>query len=89
MFNVDDTIGIKCEVKPGPFSDEFLVTFETTSGPVTGFVDESELRQEDSQWYVRGIIKAVKKNTLEVWVEGSFFTTNGLANVPSELAVAA
>jgi hypothetical protein len=44
-LKVGDFIGVKCEVLPGPFSEEALVTIETTDGAISGFVRESELRQ--------------------------------------------
>ena len=29
-------IGIQCEVRPGPFSDGFMITFDTVDGPILG-----------------------------------------------------
>jgi len=89
MFKSGDTIGVPCDVMPGPFSGEMLITFETIDGPISGFVNQSELKAIDTNWYVRCIIKTVSPGSLEVWVNGSFFTTNGLANVPPDIAVAA
>ena len=87
-MNVGDVIGVQCIVQPGPFSDERLITFDTTNGPISGFVEEAELRQMGKKWLVRAVIMAVHDDFLEVVVKGSFFTTNGLANVQKRHAVA-
>jgi hypothetical protein len=88
-FKVGDLVGVKCEVQPGPFSGELLVTIETVEGAISGFIRESELRRDGDQWQVRGKVCAVHSGSLEVWIKGSFFTTNGLASVPAHLARAA
>ncbi|MGO9134026.1 MAG: hypothetical protein ACLP8A_08265 [Methylovirgula sp.] len=84
-----DFIGIVCEVMPGPFSEERLVTVQTVDGAISGFVKVSELRQSDDRWEVRGKVRSVSKDFIEVWILGSFFTTNGIANIPTHLAMAA
>ena len=86
-FKIGDFIGIKCEVQPGPFSNEHLITVETIDGAISGFIHESELRHEGDEWQVRGKIRRVSPHAIEVWNLGSFFTTNGLASVPSRLAM--
>lgn len=80
-------VWIDCKVQPGPFSEEPLVTIETIDGPVTGFVKVDELRSDEKK--VRGIVRGIRADHVEVWIKGSFFTTNGLANVSKELAMAA
>ena len=89
MFSAGDEIGVPCKVEQGPFSGEKLITFETVNGPVSGFVNESELRQAESGWIVRCTVKEAYPDSLEVWVVGSFFTTNGLASVRPDVAIAA
>lgn len=86
-LSVGQQVWIPCKVQPGPFSDEPLVTIDSTDGPVTGFVHSEELSADRKK--VRGIVRRVARDHLEVWIRGSFFTTNGLANVPTELAMAA
>ena len=88
-FEIGELVGVQCEVMPGPFSEEKIVSIDTTEGPITGFVRESELRQTGNQWYVRGKVESVSNDALEVWIRGSFLTTNGLASVPQHLAMAA
>jgi hypothetical protein len=86
---VGQQIGIPCEVKPGPFTGERLISVEAVEGIVSGFVQESELKEKDGQWFVRGQVLEVKDDLIQVWIEGSFFTTNGLATIPQEMAMAA
>ncbi len=88
-MKVGDVIGVECRVQPGPFSGERLISFDTIEGPVSGFVREENLKEVDKQWYVRAVIQGIDGDVLEVKVKGSFFTTNGLANVERRFAMAA
>ncbi len=83
-------IEISCDVQPGPFSEEKLVSFETADGTIRGFVRLSELKQKNgNEWFLRALVLKVKKDVIEVRVHGSFFTTNGLANIRRDMALAA
>ena len=83
-------VGIPCEVKQGPFEGEKLVSFETVDGPVTGFVSEEELNHSDSDgWLIHAVVVKIEKDVVTVRVRGSFFTTNGLANIRPDMALAA
>jgi hypothetical protein len=82
-------IQILCEVQPGPFSGERLITFETLDGPISGFVKENALTSKNGKWSIEGTIQSVEADRLVVKVRGSFFTTNGIANVSKEMAMAA
>jgi hypothetical protein len=85
-----DVIGIQCEVRPGPFSQERMITFDTKTGPISGFVQEADLKLVGSQWHVRAVVQdVVSEDELTVRVKGSFFTTNGIATVPRRYAMAA
>jgi hypothetical protein len=88
-MSVGDAVGIQCDVRPGPFSGEKLITLETVDGPISGFVLETNLKQVGTQWYVRAVIQDIEQDVLTVRVRGSFFTTNGLASVPRQYAMAA
>lgn len=88
-FKVGDFVGVKCDVQRGPFSEERLITIETVDGAISGFVNETELRKVNGDWQVRGKVRSVSNETIEVWILGSFLTTNGIANVPRRLAMAA
>ena len=89
QFGVGKEIRIACKVQPGPFSEEHVITVNTIDGPISGFVRMEDLVQSKDQWYVRGIVRDVKSDVISVWIKGSFFTTNGLANVARHLAQAA
>jgi hypothetical protein len=83
---VGQQVWIPCKVQPGPFSEEPLVTVDSIDGPLTGFVNLDELKEDR---FVRGLVRSIARDHIEVWIRGSFFTTNGLANVSAELAIAA
>jgi hypothetical protein len=80
---------IRCKVQPGPFSDEPLVTIDTIEGPVSGFIQAGELKKQGDGTAVRGIVRSMENDHVEVWIRGSFFTTNGIASVNRNLATAA
>lgn len=88
-MKVGDIIGVRCQVQPGPFSEERVITIETVHGPISGFVREAELKQVHEDWFVRSVVRAIGGDTLEVLINGSFFTTNGVASVSKHLAMAA
>jgi hypothetical protein len=88
-IKVGDIIGILCQVQPGPFSEERVVTIETVHGPISGFVREVNLKETKDGWFVHAQVRAIDNDTIEVLIEGSFFTTNGVASVPKRLAMAA
>jgi hypothetical protein len=88
-MKIGHVVGVQCTVQPGPFSEERLITFNTVHGPVSGFVSEEELKRTADNWFVRAVVEAVRGDILEVRVNGSFFTTNGLASVSKEYAIAA
>jgi hypothetical protein len=83
------TIGVPCDVKPGPFSGEQMISIETLSGPVSGFVRDNELKQQEGQWFVRAVVEEVYADSILVRIRGSFFTTNGIAAISRNLALAA
>jgi hypothetical protein len=84
-----DEIGIKCDVKPGPFPGEHLIEVETLDGPVSGFVTDSFLNEINGAWFVGGTVYEVFADHIKVRIRGSFFTTNGIANITPKLAMAA
>ena len=78
---VGDLIGILCQVGDGPFEGEISVEFETMDGKVSGFTIQENVREVDSRMYIKAEVVSVEPDHLVVMVEGSFFSTNGLANV--------
>ncbi len=89
QIEVGKEIRIACKVQPGPFSEEHVITVDTIDGPISGFVRKEKLVRSRDHWYVHGIVRDINKDVISVWIKGSFFTTNGLANVPRHLAQAA
>lgn len=88
-FKAGDFVGIRCEVQPGPFDGERLVTVQTIEGPITGFVRETELRESAGRWEVRAKVQETNSIVIKVLIDGSFFTTNGIASISRDLAMAA
>jgi len=89
-MGLGDEISIPCTVKQGPFEEERLVSFETLDGAVAGFVSPTDLKQIDrDRWVVRAVVTNLKGDVVTVRVRGSFFTTNGLATIRREMALAA
>ena len=87
---IGQEIGVRGDVNPGPFGDEYLVTIETISGPISGFVPERDVKNvHNGEGLVRAIVKAIDTNVITVWISGSFFTTTGLAQIPPHIAAAA
>jgi hypothetical protein len=87
-ISVGGTIRIPCEVKPGPFSDERLISFETIDGVVSGFVEESSLQKDGDNFFISGVVKALEPDAIVVLVRGDFFQTNGIATVARSVACA-
>lgn len=86
-FEVGQEIGVRCDITPGPFSNEYLVTFETVSGPISGFVVKENLVQgAGEENYVHAIVRDVEASVISIWISGSFFTTTGLAQIPPHIA---
>lgn len=83
-FAAGESVAVSCEVRPGAFPGEFLVTVNTLSGPVSGFARAADLVEPDAA--LHGVVKASRPEAVEVMLSGSFFTTNGLAEIrPDDL----
>lgn len=82
-FEIGSNIAIPCKVSPGPFDDELLVEFDSLDGKVSGFTRNENISEKGGQQFIRGMVKDVTGDIVTVMVRGSFFTTNGLAKVPS------
>lgn len=83
-LTIGNYIGIPCKVNPGPFEDEVLVEFESLDGTVSGFSRRENIQEMEGQSFIRGKVREVRGDKVAVMVEGSFFTTNGLATVTSQ-----
>ena len=92
MLEVGQNAKVPCDVSPGPFSDEYLVTFESIDGLISGFVQAHDLIISDSdngRGFLNGVVEQVDENTVTIKLRGSFFTTNGLAAIAKDRAQAA
>ncbi len=74
-------IGIPCEVSEGAFEGEMLVEFETRDGKISGFTTPENLKEIDGRTYIKAKVVSIETDHFVVMVDGSFFSTNGLANV--------
>lgn len=83
-FHPGELVGIPADVAGGAFPDECFVTIHTVSGPVSGFVARQNILGEGNR--VKGVVRDVTEDTVVVWIQGSFFTTTGLAYLPRSWA---
>lgn len=76
-----DTVMIPVTAQPGPFSRECLVQFESTDGPVSGFVPSRSVITKDEAQYIEATVVSVNGQSIAVRLNGSFFTTTGTAHI--------
>jgi hypothetical protein len=89
-FKVGQKVRVRCEVQPGPFENEKLITLNTIHGPISGFLGAHDLESVEGEiGYVRAIVLNSTEKFVTVRLQGSFFTTNGLAELAPEEALAA
>lgn len=87
QLEVGSAVGIPCEVQPGPFEDEMLVSIDHENGMISGFVKRENVRElKPGKRFVKAYIKDIEQNTIWLEIEGSFFTTNGLTSVSEKWA---
>ncbi len=87
--SLGQSVRVPCQVQPGPFAEEVLVTFDTMEGVVSGFIDAEEIESDTSgAKFMTAIVRDVSEETVTVWIKGSFFTTNGLASISRDQALA-
>jgi hypothetical protein len=78
-----ETVLVPTNVKAGAFPGERLVTVSTSAGPVSGFAKADAIVNRGTEQYLVAEVKNVSAQTLTVKLTGSFFTTTGLADIPS------
>lgn len=76
-FEVGQYVAIPCDVRPGAFPSEFLVTLETLDGVSSGFVGTQYVKRTDdeSRGIIEGIVRKIEDDTITVQLPGSYFTT--------------
>lgn len=78
-----ETVLVPTNVKAGAFPGERLVTVSTSGGPISGFAKADAIVNRGTEQYLVAEVKNVSAQTLTVKLTGSFFTTTGLADIPS------
>jgi hypothetical protein len=84
-----ETVLVPTNVKAGAFPGEKLVTVSTAAGPISGFTKSDAIVNRGGGQYIVAEVKNATSKTLTVKLSGSFFTTTGLAEVPSSLVLKA
>jgi hypothetical protein len=76
-----DIIRIPVKVTGGAFAGEFLITFDTMDGPISGFISSDQVRDFDDAQSIPAVVLDVESDRIAVRLHGSFFTTTGLAHI--------
>jgi hypothetical protein len=83
-FEPGATVAVAAKVQPGAFPGEYLVTVSTRSGPVSGFVHESDIIEPNKT--IQAVVRESTDLGLAVKLAGSYFTTNGIAEFAPDWA---
>jgi hypothetical protein len=78
-----EKILVQTEVKAGAFPDERLVTVSTSTGTISGFAKADAIVDRGGGTYIVGEVKTVTGSNSIVKLNGSFFTTTGIASIPN------
>ena len=81
-FEPGESVAIPATIQQGAFPGEHLVTVQTSSGAVSGFVRDQDIVEPNKT--IRGVVRKLTSATLEVELSGSYFTTNGLVALASD-----
>jgi len=82
-FKPGQEVNVPCNIQPGAFADERLITIHTDKGDISGFVKAAYLTNpQTTSGHVRGRVVEVERDAIKVRLPGSFFTTAlGVASV--------
>jgi len=82
-FKRGQIVNVPCEIQPGAFPGERLVTIHTDKGALSGFVKaEHVTTSEDAFGSIRGTVVEVAPDAVKVRLPGSFFTSaSGMTSV--------
>ncbi len=89
MLKPGQTVFVPCDVQPGAFPDEYLITINTDREVISEFVKQPYLVKpiKFGAGSVSGKVLAIRGNQIKVRLPGSFFTTaSGLTSVSSDWA---
>lgn len=86
-LKVGDRVWLRCEVKPGPFSNERLTRIQLPTEPWIGFVDISALKEpiEKGNTYVLALITTVEEDSITALVQGHAFNTRQVQTSTAEV----
>lgn len=80
-----ETVALKAQFEKGAFPDEYIVTFSSIEGEVSGFVKAGNAVTEiDKNLFLVGQVQDVSGPILTLFVRGSFFTNSGYVKVRSD-----
>ena len=80
-LKVGDNVFIQVETSDGAFLGEYLISFETLDGPVSGFIDSSRIKSVQETQVIEARVEGIDSDGIAVRLPGSFFTTTGLAHI--------
>lgn len=83
-ISVGDTLYVPVEVSGGAFLGECLISIDTLDGPVSGFINQAQIKGRDEAKFVEAKVLDVREDRIAVRLHGSFFTTTGLAHISHE-----
>lgn len=83
-FTPGQEAGILATIYGGPFPDESLVSIQTPSGTIAGFVKKFDIDERgEGEGYVRAVVRDVESECVTILLAGSYFTTAGIATLPT------
>lgn len=80
-------IAIPCSLFDLPFSSETGVFIDTLDGKLEGFVQESQVRQYDDQWRIRGMVDEIAEDHLVALVWAEFIDSGGYISLPLDISI--
>ncbi len=85
-FKSGEHVAIPANIARGAFPGEYLVTIDTISGSISGFVRDRDM--VEPQKTIQGSVHESTPSVLSVMLSGSYFTTNGFAEFAADWAEA-
>jgi hypothetical protein len=76
-----DVIHVPVTVTGGAFAGECFISFDSIDGPISGFINSSQVIRQDGESYIPAQVLEVESDRMAVRFHGSFFTTTGLAHI--------
>ena len=80
-ISAGDVILVPVKAESGPFSEEYLISFNSLDGPISGFIRADQVVTRKGKTLIHARVLKVTKESITVQLHGSFFTTTGLAHI--------